>query len=192
MSRSSRVTGRQGRSSRRRSVSQRDTASTAGIRAVDVTRHRGEEICIPPLDVDVIWSLSRNVAVILALNSTGPAIERASQRVFPVHTHGWPPTFTSVLRTAPAGAQFAAVRAVARIWTSHHNDTLRVALSGRLSAADMGRLEHACAPALVIHPAALEIDVQNVTSIDRSAAAVLGRLAQRGARIIPRLPADES
>jgi hypothetical protein len=48
----------------------------------------------------------------------------------------------------------------------------------------MGRFEHACSPALVTHDLALEIDLRHATSIDRSAAAVLHHLVERGARII--------
>ena len=48
----------------------------------------------------------------------------------------------------------------------------------------MGRLEHACAPALISDALLLEIDLRHATSIDRSAAAVLERMAQRGARVI--------
>jgi anti-anti-sigma regulatory factor len=73
---------------------------------------------------------------------------------------------------------------MARIHTSRQNETVRVTLSGRLSAADMGRFEHACAPALIKHPVALEIDLRGVTSIDQSAAAILDRMADRGARIV--------
>ena len=79
---------------------------------------------------------------------------------------------------------------MARIHRVRQDDTIRVTLSGRLSAADMGRLEHACAPALVMHPMALEIDLRSVTSIDRSAAAILERMAERGARIISDRPAQ--
>jgi hypothetical protein len=81
-----------------------------------------------------------------------------------------------------------AIIIVARIYRSRHDDTLRVTLWGRLSAADMGRLEHICAPALLAHHVALEIDMHGVTSIDRSAAAILDRMAERGARIVPELP----
>jgi hypothetical protein len=48
----------------------------------------------------------------------------------------------------------------------------------------MGRLEHACATALISETLSLEIDLRQTTSIDRSAAAVLERMARRGARVI--------
>lgn len=59
----------------------------------------------------------------------------------------------------------------------------RVTVSGRLSAADMGRLEHACSPALTDRAAALDIDLRRVTDIDPTARAVLHRLETRGARL---------
>jgi len=59
-----------------------------------------------------------------------------------------------------------------------------VIVVGPLAAVDMGRLEHACAPALPQDPLPLEIDLRRVTAMDRTAAAVLDRLVKRGARII--------
>jgi hypothetical protein len=59
-----------------------------------------------------------------------------------------------------------------------------VIVVGALAAADMGRLEHACAPALLQEPLPLEIDIRRVTRMDGTAAAVLDRLARRGARIL--------
>jgi hypothetical protein len=75
---------------------------------------------------------------------------------------------------------------VARIQRFSSRDTTRVKVTGSVSAADMGRLEHACAPALVTHDMDLEIDLRGATSIDRSAAAVLAFMASRGARILTR------
>jgi hypothetical protein len=49
----------------------------------------------------------------------------------------------------------------------------------------MGRLEHACAPALISHRANLELDLRNVTYADPTAHAVLERISQRAARITP-------
>jgi hypothetical protein len=49
----------------------------------------------------------------------------------------------------------------------------------------MRRLEHACAPALVMQPLRLHIDVRDVTEMDATAAAVLARLHARGAIIHP-------
>lgn len=57
----------------------------------------------------------------------------------------------------------------------------RVLVSGRLSAADMGRLEHACAPALTTESAALELDLRGMTDADRTARALIERMVHRGA-----------
>ena len=65
-------------------------------------------------------------------------------------------------------------------------DTTRVIVSGRLTAADMGRLEHACAPGLLASPSPLHLDLRAVTSADATAAAVLRRIAGRGARVVAR------
>lgn len=54
-------------------------------------------------------------------------------------------------------------------------------VTGRLTAADMGRLEHACAPELTAHPLWLEIDLRRVTHTDSTAAALLQRMVARGA-----------
>jgi hypothetical protein len=56
-----------------------------------------------------------------------------------------------------------------------------VVVTGRLAAADMGRLEQACAPALVSETLNLRIDLRAVTYTDGTALAVLQRLAARGA-----------
>jgi anti-anti-sigma regulatory factor len=70
---------------------------------------------------------------------------------------------------------------VARIRTAHNEQRTVVIVSGRLTATDMGRLEHACSPALVNLRPRLEIDMRNVTYTDETAAAVLRRMVQRGA-----------
>lgn len=56
---------------------------------------------------------------------------------------------------------------------------------------DMGRLEHACGPALVAHPLQLVLDLTAVTAWDAPARAMIDRLAARGATVIlsPDLPA---
>jgi anti-anti-sigma regulatory factor len=72
---------------------------------------------------------------------------------------------------------------MARIRSALHGEVLRVKVSGRLRITDMGRLEHACAPALISHAANLELDLRRVTYIDATATAVLERISQRGARI---------
>jgi hypothetical protein len=56
-----------------------------------------------------------------------------------------------------------------------------IVITGRLTAADMGRLEHACAPALVSDRLCLEIDLRGVTHTDATALALLQRMVARGA-----------
>ena len=73
---------------------------------------------------------------------------------------------------------------VARIKTTQTAHGARVTLTGRLTATDMGRLEHACADALLLRAPLLEIDLRRVTHTDRTAAAILQQLANRGATII--------
>jgi hypothetical protein len=86
-------------------------------------------------------------------------------------------------RVSRKARSLPASRFMARIRSAHHRDVLRVKVSGRLSIADMGRLEHACAPALTSHAANLELDLRRVTNIDATATAVLERIFQRGARV---------
>jgi hypothetical protein len=61
---------------------------------------------------------------------------------------------------------------------------LRVTVRGRLTSRDMGRLEHACAPALIDHRPRLEVDLGRVTGLDDTAFAVVQQMASRGVRII--------
>jgi ABC-type transporter Mla MlaB component len=77
---------------------------------------------------------------------------------------------------------------MARITINRTTDNTRIRIAGRLTAADMRRLEHACAAALVVHPLRLRIDVASVTEVDATAAAVLAQLSARGAVIQPHLP----
>jgi hypothetical protein len=67
------------------------------------------------------------------------------------------------------------------------SENTRIRIAGRLTAADMRRLEHACAAALVVRPLRLHIDIRRVTDMDATAAAVLARLNARGAVIDPSL-----
>lgn len=73
---------------------------------------------------------------------------------------------------------------MARIRTTRTARGARVRVLGRLTASDMGRLEHACADALLSRPARLEIDLRGVTHADRTAGAILQHLGHRGAIII--------
>jgi hypothetical protein len=59
----------------------------------------------------------------------------------------------------------------------------RVMLEGRLSAADLKRLERACRFALEHKFLPLELDLAKVTSIDDAARFYVERLRSRGARI---------
>ena len=72
---------------------------------------------------------------------------------------------------------------MARIRTVRRGDITCVIITGRVTAADMGRLEHACAPALVVQPSPLELDLRRVTSVDAIAHAILRRMVDRGARV---------
>ena len=70
---------------------------------------------------------------------------------------------------------------MARIRTIKTPSSLRVVVTGKLGAADMGRLEHACATALIARRADLVIDLKRVTAIDDVAAAHLRHIATRAA-----------
>ena len=72
---------------------------------------------------------------------------------------------------------------MARIQSRSVAGSIRVNLSGRLRAADMGRLEHACREALTHQPLQLVLDLSRVTEIDQTAAAVVERLRRRGAQV---------
>ena len=67
---------------------------------------------------------------------------------------------------------------------AHVGDMYRIALKGRLAAADLQRLERACGSALQQKLVPLELDLRKVSSIDDSAQAYLDRLRARGARIL--------
>ena len=80
---------------------------------------------------------------------------------------------------------------MARLRTTRRTGELRIALSGRLTAGDMGRLEHACAEALTRELLRLQLDLTGVTEIDRTASALLSSLERRGAVVLnPRIPRD--
>ena len=79
------------------------------------------------------------------------------------------------------GEMLAAQRAMARIRTMLKGENTVVVVTGRLTASDMGRLEHSCSPALTSPALRLEIDMRGVTYVDGTATAVLQRLAARGA-----------
>ena len=70
---------------------------------------------------------------------------------------------------------------MARIRSTLEGERTIVVVTGRLTAEDMGRLEHSCSPALTSPALRLEIDLRGATHIDGTATAVLQRLAGRGA-----------
>lgn len=72
---------------------------------------------------------------------------------------------------------------MARIRALQSGGITRVLISGRLSAADMGRLEHACAPALTSKAVPLELDLARMTDADRTAQALIERMVTRGAKV---------
>jgi hypothetical protein len=72
---------------------------------------------------------------------------------------------------------------MARISVVRAGDISRVTLKGRLGAGDLKRLERACGAALQQKIVPLELDVQQVTSIDAAAETYLAKLGARGARI---------
>jgi hypothetical protein len=72
---------------------------------------------------------------------------------------------------------------MARIQARRGAGSVRLNVSGRLRAADMGRLEHACREALTRQPLQLVLDLTRVTEIDQTAAAVVERLRGRGAQV---------
>jgi hypothetical protein len=67
---------------------------------------------------------------------------------------------------------------------SHAGGRLKVTISGRLTTADVGRLEHVCSTALTSQNPNLDIYLDKVTEVDALAAMFLRRLAARGARIV--------
>lgn len=58
-----------------------------------------------------------------------------------------------------------------------------ITLKGRLGARDLKRLERACGSALQEKLVPLELDIEQVTSVDDAADAYMERLLARGARI---------
>jgi hypothetical protein len=82
---------------------------------------------------------------------------------------------------------------VARLRRTRIGERYRIAVSGDLCAADLRRLERACAPALEHRQVPLELRVDRVRSVDEPARAFLERLIERGAALsgppLPRLPA---
>jgi len=74
---------------------------------------------------------------------------------------------------------------MARIRTIHDGGTC-LRITGKLTAGDMGRLERACAKALMCKRLRLELDLRQVTWMDLTARAVIELLERRGATVIRR------
>ena len=72
---------------------------------------------------------------------------------------------------------------MASIRSRHDGRVTTVTVIGSLGAADMGRLERACAPALTARHLSLELDLRRATSIDPTAAALLAVMNERGAHL---------
>jgi len=72
---------------------------------------------------------------------------------------------------------------MAKISVARTTSGYRVMLEGRLSAADLKRLERACRYALEHKFLPLELDIGKVTSIDDAARFYVERLRSRGAHI---------
>jgi len=75
----------------------------------------------------------------------------------------------------------ALAHTMGRIRTIRKDERTVVIVEGRLTAFDMGRLEHACSQELIVSAPRLEIDMSRVTYTDNTAAAVLRRMVERGA-----------
>jgi hypothetical protein len=72
---------------------------------------------------------------------------------------------------------------VARISVARTAGSYRVTLTGRLSAADLKRLERACRYALEHKLIPLQLNLGQVTGIDDAARFYIDRLRARGARV---------
>jgi hypothetical protein len=73
---------------------------------------------------------------------------------------------------------------MAKISVARDGGRYRITLKGRLTAGDLRRLERACGNALEHKLAPLELNVEQVLSIDHAALGYLDRLRARGARIL--------
>jgi hypothetical protein len=80
---------------------------------------------------------------------------------------------------------------MARIRIARDGHHLRVCIAGRLTTADLRRLEHACGPALTTDRVSLELQLGRVTAMDRAAAAFVERMTARGATVAEALRSEE-
>jgi hypothetical protein len=72
---------------------------------------------------------------------------------------------------------------VAKISVARVGPGYRIRLKGRLTARDLRRLERACGDALEHKVTPLELNVEQLLSVDETARGYLERLRSRGARI---------
>jgi hypothetical protein len=72
---------------------------------------------------------------------------------------------------------------MARISVRARRDQYWITVTGRLSAADLRRLERACGPALEQRRAPITLRLQGVRDMDNAARGFLQRLVDRGATI---------
>ena len=82
-----------------------------------------------------------------------------------------------------AGAKVATSPDMARISVARIGDISRITLKGRLGVGDLKRLERVCGSALQQKLVPLELDIQQMISIDDAAEAYVEKLRVRGARI---------
>jgi hypothetical protein len=73
---------------------------------------------------------------------------------------------------------------VAKLETNLTGGRWHVVVTGRLGAADLRRLERACAPALAQRPPPLDMQLDAVTDVDKSARMFMRRLLESGAALI--------
>jgi hypothetical protein len=72
---------------------------------------------------------------------------------------------------------------VARIRTRRKAGRLQVAVVGRLTAADLRRLEDACSEAFASEPLSVDLQLGKVTAMDAAAVAFIERMVRRGATV---------
>ena len=81
---------------------------------------------------------------------------------------------------------------MARICVKRSRKGYCVTIAGYLGATDLRRLERACGPALERRSVALQLDMAGMTGSDAVSDAFVGRLLERGARILNSRPGDGS
>jgi hypothetical protein len=149
-----------------------------------IWRRAGSGSAADPMSEKRCWSSPDGTAsrgLVRTANVTACWQIRNGSRLWP--SHGYARQNFRENASVASGLRFAIPKSVARIRRVPSEGSTRVRISGRLMAIDMGRLEHACAPALTERAPALDIDLRRVTDLDPTARAVLGHMSRRGARI---------